>query len=110
MTWRAETDQAQFDARTLLSIYWQPWGPGISPPSLSSGAPILVHLGGSAAPITITVIQVDIDEMLVQTSDQMKWKMVRATVHERSMAADTGGAPATYWIIQGRFTEHAQSA
>jgi hypothetical protein len=101
MGWCAETDQAQLDCGTLLSIFLQPWQHGDAPHPPSPGASVLLRFNSGAA-ATFTVIEVLSDYSVIQTSDKTKWKMVEATLQQRALAAGTGDAPATYWVVQNR--------
>jgi hypothetical protein len=104
-SWRAKTDQKQFDSGTLLSIYWQPWGDGIPVPSLVPGASIFVHFtsGTTESLIVIEVVASETSEaIIVQTTDRTKWRMIEPSLQQRAMAAGTGGAPTVYWIVEQR--------
>jgi hypothetical protein len=88
----------------VLSIFEQPWGPGL-PVRLLSGVTLAIRFPNGAA-AKIDVIEVTATEAIIQTSNQAKWRMVQAARKELPFPpADTGGAPTTYWVVKDQIIE-----
>jgi hypothetical protein len=101
MSWCAETDQEQLGPGTVLSIFEQPWGPGLSVRPLPAGVSIAVRFPNGAV-AKVDVISVSPPEAIIQTSNQDRWRMEEVAPKQVPLAASTGGAPTSYWIIRDR--------
>jgi hypothetical protein len=57
----------------------------------------------NGAATQIKVIQLTGGEAIMQTSDQTQWRMAEVSATGlKYPPADTGGAPATYWVVKER--------
>jgi hypothetical protein len=102
MNWRADTDQTSFDCGTVLSVSKTPWTGWEPPPVPPKGAKVAVRFT-SGAPFQVEVIEHEkTGTIIVQTSDGAKWRIARRERKEVPLAANTDGAPTSYWIIQER--------
>jgi hypothetical protein len=99
-TWHADTGQRQLDVGTLLSIYYAPWGPGISH-QLVGGESVLLHFT-SGATARFEIVAVSEDAVIIQTSDGTQWRAVEPTPQQLIFAVDTGGAPTSHWLVKER--------
>jgi hypothetical protein len=105
MGWRAETDQKQLGPGTVLSIFMEPWAAGLPMHLLPSGAKLVLRFPNGAE-TKIEAIEATASEVIIQTSDSAKWRLVRAARKELPFPpADTTGAPAAYWIVEERVIE-----
>jgi hypothetical protein len=99
MGWVAATDESQLAPGTVLSIFEDGWGAGLPPMPLPPNVSVAIRFAdGTVA--KINVIEVTVLEAVIEMSNQKRWRMVPATVQQEAMAADTGGAPATYWYVK----------
>jgi hypothetical protein len=100
-SWKAETDQAQFDRGTIISVFMSPImlpGSGIAP----KGAQITVRFT-SGATTQIEVVENYPTEAIMRTSDGTEWRMVRVDPKALPFPpADTGGAPTSHWRVADR--------
>jgi hypothetical protein len=72
---------------------------------LPSGANLMLRFPNGAE-VKINVVEATASEVILQTSDNAKWRMVRATRKGLPFPpADTAGAPAAYWIVKERVIE-----
>jgi hypothetical protein len=46
------------------------------------------------------VIEVTASEAIIQLSNQAKWRIAKVAPKEIGLLPDTGGAPATYWVLK----------
>jgi hypothetical protein len=100
MGWRAETMHGQIGPNTVLSIFEEPWGPGLPVRPLPSGVSLAIRFPNGAA-ASLDVIEASATEAIIQTSNQAKWRMVQVAPKElRFPAADTADAPTTYWVVK----------
>jgi hypothetical protein len=99
MSWIAVTDQGQIGAGTVLGIFEEPWGPNLPVNPLPSGAVLAIRLPNGAT-AKIDVIEVTASEAIIQLSNQAKWRIAKVAPKEIGLLPDTGGAPATYWVVK----------
>jgi hypothetical protein len=103
MAWLAATFHDQLSAGTELAIFQEPWDPQTV---LADQLPASVDLGidfpdGAAA--VVWVRDVIGCEAVIQTSDQIKWRMVLTDLKElKYPPPSTEDAACTYWIVKER--------
>lgn len=107
--WNAETGQRQFDINTVLAVYKTPWGPQVPVIPLPSGANVVVRFT-SGSVFTISVIETDGEEAIVETSDKTRWKMRQVALKElRFPPPGTADAPTTYWVVTERLKGNGEA-
>jgi hypothetical protein len=103
MAWLAATFHDELDAGTELAIFQEPWDPQTD---LANQLRASVDLGidfpdGAAA--VVWVRDVIGSEAVIQTSDQIKWRMVLVDPKEfKYPTPSTEDAPCTYWRVKER--------
>jgi hypothetical protein len=103
MAWLAATFHDQLDAGTELAIFQEPWDPQTDLPNqLRASVDLGIDFPDGAAAV-VWVRDVIGSEAVIQTSDQIKWRMVLVDPKEfKYPTPSTEDAPCTYWRVKER--------
>jgi hypothetical protein len=103
MAWLAATFHDQFSAGTELAIFQEPWDPQTDlPDQLPASADLGIDFPDGAA-AAVLVRDVIGSEAVIQTPDQIKWRMVLIDLKELNYPPPpTEDAACTYWRVKER--------
>ena len=98
MGWRAATMHGNIGPGTVLSIFADDRARGAA---FTAGVCVSVRLADGSV-TEFAVLEATGASAVIQRPDQTQWHMARVDPNELLLPpADTGGAPATYWQVQG---------
>jgi hypothetical protein len=93
MAWTAMTIHGELNSCTELGIFHQPWDPHAElPEQLPSGVQLTIDFPNHAA-AAVTVLSVTGTEAIIETSDQVRWLMVRVGPKELKFPPPIPAAP-----------------
>ena len=103
MAWLAATFHDHVCAGTELAIFQEPWDPEAAlPEQLPASVDLGIDFPDGAAAV-VWVRDVTGSEAVIQTSDQIKWRMILVDVKElKYPPPPTEDAPCTYWTVKER--------
>jgi len=103
MAWLAATFHDELGAGTELAIFQEPWDPQTDLPNQLPASVVLGIDFPDGAEAVVWVRDVIGSEAVIQTSNQIKWRMVMIDLKElKYPPPPTEDAACTYWRVKER--------